>query len=211
MYSMLSVYSDSKDIPITDVNLEVPPETKSTLPPLQTEASASTNAPVTMGPTTLAQEGSSMRTTEPTVSTITSTTTGEEEEYSTARPTRRPKRVNCTPPAIEQFPRPLMGPNIRKHGGLVIHFLVAIYTFIGLAIVCDEYFVSSLDRICEELKMSPDVAGATFMAAGSSAPELATVVIGVFFAQDDIGKNTLPLAATNQLVVTPIFLSESQD
>lgn len=57
----------------------------------------------------------------------------------------------------------------------------------GLAIVCDEYFVSSLDRICEELKLSPDVAGATFMAAGSSAPELATVIIGVFFAKDDIG------------------------
>ena len=38
-----------------------------------------------------------------------------------------------------------------------------------------------------ELKLSPDVAGATLMAAGSSAPELATVVIGVFFAKDDIG------------------------
>lgn len=38
-----------------------------------------------------------------------------------------------------------------------------------------------------ELKLSPDVAGATFMAAGSSAPELATVIIGVFFAKDDIG------------------------
>lgn len=57
----------------------------------------------------------------------------------------------------------------------------------GLAIVCDDYFVSSLDRICEEMKLSPDVAGATFMAAGSSAPELATVIIGVFFAKDDIG------------------------
>ena len=38
-----------------------------------------------------------------------------------------------------------------------------------------------------ELRLSPDVAGATFMAAGSSAPELATVIIGVFFAKDDIG------------------------
>lgn len=37
------------------------------------------------------------------------------------------------------------------------------------------------------MKLSPDVAGATFMAAGSSAPELATVIIGVFFAKDDIG------------------------
>lgn len=26
------------------------------------------------------------------------------------------------------------------------------------------------------------------MAAGSSAPELATVIIGVFFAEDDIGR-----------------------
>ncbi len=33
------------------------------------------------------------------------------------------------------------------------------------------------------LKLQPDVAGATFMAAGSSAPELATAVIGVFIAQ----------------------------
>lgn len=37
------------------------------------------------------------------------------------------------------------------------------------------------------MKLTPDVAGATFMAAGSSAPELATVVIGVFIAEDDIG------------------------
>ncbi|KAJ0170926.1 hypothetical protein K1T71_013698 [Dendrolimus kikuchii] len=101
--------------------------------------------------------------------------------------TVHPPRANCTPPAIEQFPKPLMGQRARVHGGLIIHVLVAVFTFIGLAIVCDEYFVSSLDRICEEFKMAPDVAGATFMAAGSSAPELATVIIGVFCAQDDIG------------------------
>ncbi|XP_016932316.3 probable sodium/potassium/calcium exchanger CG1090 [Drosophila suzukii] len=104
-----------------------------------------------------------------------------------AVPTWRPKRDNCTPPAIEQFPEPLMNKWARQHGGLILHILVAVFTFFGLAIVCDEYFVASLDRLCEELKLSPDVAGATFMAAGSSAPELATVVIGVFFAKDDIG------------------------
>ncbi|CAH0721028.1 unnamed protein product, partial [Brenthis ino] len=108
------------------------------------------------------------------------------EEEADAIPTVHPLR-NCTPPAIEQFPRPLMGQTARRHGGLILHVLVAVFTFIGLAIVCDEYFVSSLDRICEELKLAPDVAGATFMAAGSSAPELATVVIGVFCAKDDIG------------------------
>ncbi|KAI5693488.1 hypothetical protein M8J75_000185 [Diaphorina citri] len=108
-------------------------------------------------------------------------------ELEEAVPTWRPKRVNCTPPAIEQFPRPMMSPSTRKHGGLIIHIIVCLYSFIALAIVCDDYFVTSLDRICEELKLRPDVAGATFMAAGSSAPELATVIIGVFFAKDDIG------------------------
>lgn len=66
-----------------------------------------------------------------------------------SHPTWRPRRENCSPPAIEQFPRPLMGPYARKHGGLLIHVLVAVYTFLGLAIVCDDYFVASLDRICE--------------------------------------------------------------
>ena len=33
------------------------------------------------------------------------------------------------------------------------------------------------------MKLQDDVAGATFMAAGSSAPELATAVIGVFVAK----------------------------
>lgn len=37
----------------------------------------------------------------------------------------------------------------RQHGGLILHIIVAIYTFFGLAIVCDEYFVASLDRLCE--------------------------------------------------------------
>ncbi|XP_037025683.1 probable sodium/potassium/calcium exchanger CG1090 [Bradysia coprophila] len=117
------------------------------------------------------------------VSSTEPTTTTHESPH----PTYRMKRPNCTPPAIEQFPKPLMPPEWRKNGGLVINVIIALFTFLGLAIVCDDYFVSSLDRICEELKLSPDVAGATFMAAGSSAPELATVIIGVFFAKDDIG------------------------
>jgi len=33
------------------------------------------------------------------------------------------------------------------------------------------------------LKLQDDVAGATFMAAGSSAPELATAIIGIFIAK----------------------------
>ena len=55
--------------------------------------------------------------------------------------------------------------------------------FLGLSIVCNYSFVPALERMVESLQMSQDVAGATFMAAGSSAPELATAVIGVFIAK----------------------------
>ena len=60
----------------------------------------------------------------------------------------------------------------------------------GLAVVCDDFFVPSLEVICEKLSLSEDVAGATFMAIGSSAPELFTSVVGVI--QDtDVGVGTI--------------------
>ena len=65
------------------------------------------------------------------------------------------------------------------------------YMFWGLAIVCDDYFVTSLEDISEALKLSPDVAGATFMAAGSSAPELFTSLMGVFAVKSDVGVGTI--------------------
>ena len=38
---------------------------------------------------------------------------------------------------------------VRKHGGIIIHVLIATYMFTGLALVCDDYFVPALDRISE--------------------------------------------------------------
>merc|ERR1719281_1359197 len=63
--------------------------------------------------------------------------------------------------------------------------------FWALAIVCDDYFVASLDEIVAALSLSEDVAGATFMAAGSSAPELFTSLMGVFAVRNDIGVGTI--------------------
>merc|ERR1719230_1205221 len=65
------------------------------------------------------------------------------------------------------------------------------YMFWGLAIVCDDYFVTSLEDISEALNLTPDVAGATFMAAGSSAPELFTSLMGVFAVKNDVGIGTI--------------------
>jgi len=54
------------------------------------------------------------------------------------------------------------------------------YMFVALYIACDELFVPSLEVISDKLKLSPDVAGATFMAAGGSAPEFFTSLVGSF-------------------------------
>jgi len=53
------------------------------------------------------------------------------------------------------------------------------------------FFVPTLDVIIERFDISPDVAGATLMAAGGSAPELFTSVIGVFIAVSDVGIGTI--------------------
>ena len=59
-----------------------------------------------------------------------------------------------------------------RDGGWTLYVVGILYMFLGIAIVCDDYFVASLEKICDKLNLSEDVAGATFMAAGSSAPEL---------------------------------------
>ena len=78
-----------------------------------------------------------------------------------------------------------------KRGAVVVYIVGVIYMFVALAIVCDEFFVPSLEVIIEKLVISEDVAGATFMAAGGSAPELFTSFIGVFVSHSDVGIGTI--------------------
>lgn len=89
------------------------------------------------------------------------------------------------------FPQDLFTLEQRRNGAVVFHILGVIYMFVALAIVCDEFFVPALDVIIEKLAIQDDVAGATFMAAGGSAPELFTSVIGVFVSFDDVGIGTI--------------------
>lgn len=89
------------------------------------------------------------------------------------------------------FPEDLFTMEQRRRGAVVLHLLGVVYMFVALAIVCDEFFVPSLDVIIEKLDIQDDVAGATFMAAGGSAPELFTSVIGVFVSFDDVGIGTI--------------------
>ena len=63
--------------------------------------------------------------------------------------------------------------------------------FMGIAIVCDEYFVPTLEVIVDRLDLTHDVAGATFMAAGGSTPELFTSFIGTFISHSQVGFGTI--------------------
>lgn len=89
------------------------------------------------------------------------------------------------------FPEDLFTLEQRRNGAVVFHIIGVMYMFVALAIVCDEFFVPSLDVIIEKMGITDDVAGATFMAAGGSAPELFTSVIGVFVSFDDVGIGTI--------------------
>lgn len=79
----------------------------------------------------------------------------------------------------------------RRQGWVTLHIFGMIYVFVALAIVCDEYFVPALGVITDKLQISEDVAGATFMAAGGSAPELFTSLIGVFISHSNVGIGTI--------------------
>lgn len=75
---------------------------------------------------------------------------------------------------------------------IAFYIIGILYLFLALAIVCDEYFVPALEEMSGEnqLNLSLDVAGATLMAAGGSAPELFTSLFGTF-AESSVGFGTI--------------------
>ena len=84
-------------------------------------------------------EGSGLS--DPSVSPEPETVTRVEVNNGSSKP--------CVPPAVNQFPPALLDQTTRARGGLVLHILVAAYMFIGLAIVCEDYFVPSLTRVSD--------------------------------------------------------------
>eukprot|EP00928_Gymnodinium_smaydae_P029110 TRINITY_DN22016_c0_g2_i1.p1 TRINITY_DN22016_c0_g2~~TRINITY_DN22016_c0_g2_i1.p1 ORF type:complete len:476 (-),score=65.32 TRINITY_DN22016_c0_g2_i1:103-1530(-) len=61
--------------------------------------------------------------------------------------------------------------------GILFELLLYLFCFLGLSIICDDHLVPSLETLCSRWSISEDVAGATFMAFGSGAPEV--IISGV--------------------------------
>eukprot|EP00418_Pyrodinium_bahamense_P030390 CAMPEP_0179135790 /NCGR_PEP_ID=MMETSP0796-20121207/64670_1 /TAXON_ID=73915 /ORGANISM="Pyrodinium bahamense, Strain pbaha01" /LENGTH=348 /DNA_ID=CAMNT_0020834829 /DNA_START=67 /DNA_END=1110 /DNA_ORIENTATION=+ len=78
-----------------------------------------------------------------------------------------------------------------NRGLIFIHVILIVYMFLGINAVCDVYFAGSLEVMVGAWDIKPDVAGATFMAAGGSAPELFTSLIGALIAENDVGFSTI--------------------
>ncbi|XP_077555054.1 sodium/potassium/calcium exchanger zydeco isoform X2 [Haemaphysalis longicornis] len=114
-------------------------------------------------------------------------------------------RPACVRPSIEDFPGDFFTQEQRRQGGVVLHFIIVFYLCGFLGYICDDYFVPSLELISESLNVPSDVAGATFMAVGTSAPELFSSIIGSFITEGDIGLGTIVGSAVfNVLGVTGV-------
>lgn len=76
---------------------------------------------------------------------------------------------------------------------LIGYSILLLISFYILAEIGDKYFVPSLDKISKKLKLSHDMAGATLMAAGSSAPEIFVALMALFHPGDhgDLGIGTI--------------------
>ncbi|NXC51090.1 NCKX1 protein, partial [Penelope pileata] len=124
---------------------------------------------------------------EPTVPITTSVDTAPQgENVNESYPDEKPAYESKG-----EYPQDLFSVEERRQGWVVLHIFGMMYVFVALAIVCDEYFVPALGVITEKLQISEDVAGATFMAAGGSAPELFTSLIGVFISHSNVGIGTI--------------------
>ena len=89
----------------------------------------------------------------------------------------------------------------------VIDIGVIALSFYVLFRLTGKYFIASLDIVAKKLNMPADVAGATLMAAGSSAPEFFTTIAALFIitggeAKENLGMGTvLGSAIFNILVI----------
>ena len=80
---------------------------------------------------------------------------------------------------------------IFQWGPFLLYVFCTFYLFCGIAIVCDDFFTASLETLSIKFNLSEDVAGATFMAAGSSAPELFTSLSAVIVKDECANRSSV--------------------
>jgi len=90
----------------------------------------------------------------------------------------------------------------------LVSLLIIVICIYLLSIITDEFFITSLDQISNKWNLPSNVAGASLMAMGSSAPELSIALLALFKdggAHSDVGIGTIVGSAVfNILVITGV-------
>ncbi|MBN1991627.1 MAG: calcium/sodium antiporter [Anaerolineae bacterium] len=93
-------------------------------------------------------------------------------------------------------------------GAAIVSLAIMAGAIYLLSIITDEFFIKSLDQIAQKWKLPGNVAGASLMAMGSSAPELAIALFALFLGggeHSDVGIGTIVGSAVfNILVITGV-------
>ena len=61
--------------------------------------------------------------------------------------------------------------------GVLFEVVLFLYTFVGIAVVADEHLCPGFETLIHRWKIPEDVAGASFMALGSAAPEVVVAAV----------------------------------
>ena len=80
--------------------------------------------------------------------------------------------------------------------GILVEVILFVYAFFGLAIVCDDYLVPALETLCVRWEIREDVAGASFMALGSAAPEIIVNVVSTIRTHSTSDKDATNLGVS---------------
>lgn len=56
---------------------------------------------------------------------------------------------HCIPPAINEFPEDIFTQEQRQRGFVLIHIFATAYFCLVLAVICDQFFVPTLEVIAE--------------------------------------------------------------
>lgn len=112
---------------------------------------------------------------------------------------------NCSENSARDFPEELFTKDQLRKGAVLLHTFFGFYCFLLTAYVCNDYLLPALDIICADLKITADVAGATFLATASCFPELFVNVVGTFLTESDLGVGTVVGGAVFNTFATPAF------
>eukprot|EP00755_Sulcionema_specki_P018324 Sspe_Gene.66615::Locus_39350_Transcript_1_1_Confidence_1.000_Length_2253::g.66615::m.66615/K13751/SLC24A3, NCKX3; solute carrier family 24 (sodium/potassium/calcium exchanger), member 3 len=80
-------------------------------------------------------------------------------------------------------------------GGMILELFIFAWAFLALAIVCDDYLVASLETLCVRWSIREDIAGCTFMAFGSAAPEIIVNAVATIKSSSSSDSTDLGIAA----------------